>query len=44
MLYEVITRACSEVLLGGLLGEEQAGGFNDDIGADFVPLQGGRIP
>jgi hypothetical protein len=31
------------VLLAGFLGQEQAGRFDDDIGADFVPLQFGRI-
>ena len=28
---------------GLLVREEEAGGLNDDIGADFVPLQLGRI-
>ncbi|MPM90357.1 hypothetical protein SDC9_137478 [bioreactor metagenome] len=28
---------------GGFLIEEEAGGFDDDVGADFVPLQTGRI-
>jgi len=31
------------VLLGGFLGQEQASGFNHDVSADFVPLQGSRI-
>ena len=28
---------------GEFLGQEETGGFDDDIGADFVPLQIGRI-
>ena len=28
---------------GLFIGEEETGGFDDDFGADFVPLQGGRI-
>ena len=38
-----LLRAGVEVLLRGGLVEEQAGGFDDDVGADFVPLQVGRI-
>ena len=28
---------------GLFIGEEETGGFDDDFGADFVPLQSGRI-
>ena len=38
-----LLRAGIEVLLRGGLVEEQAGRFDDDVGADFVPLQVGRI-
>ena len=31
------------MLLAGFLGKEQAGGFDDDIGAHFAPFQFGRI-
>jgi len=31
------------VLLAGLLGQEQAGGFDHDVGADLVPLQVGGV-
>ena len=32
-----------DVLLAGVLGQEQAGGLDDDVGAHFVPLQFGGI-
>ena len=32
-----------DVLLAGFLGQEEAGAFDDDVGADFVPLQVGGI-
>ena len=30
------------MLLGQLFGQEESGGFDDDIGVDFIPLQVGR--
>jgi hypothetical protein len=38
-----LLRARGQMLAGGVLVEEEAGGFDDDIGADFVPLEAGRI-
>jgi hypothetical protein len=35
--------ACVDVLLAGFLGEEQAGGFEHDVGAGFGPLEGRRV-
>jgi len=35
--------AGGQVLLGGFLGQEQAGGFDHHVSAHFVPLQVGRI-
>src|SRR5690606_23156022 len=32
-----------QVGFGGFLGQEQAGRLDDDVGADFVPLQLGRV-
>ena len=32
-----------DVFLAGFLGQEQAGGFDDDVSTDFVPLQVGGI-
>ena len=32
-----------DVLLAGVLGQEEARGLDDDVGADFAPLQVGRI-
>ena len=32
-----------DVLLGGFLGQEQTGGFDHHVGADFVPLQVGGV-
>ena len=31
------------MLLAGLLGQEETGTFDDDVGADFIPLQVGRV-
>jgi hypothetical protein len=31
------------VLLGGFLGEEQAGTLDDDVRADLAPLELGRV-
>ena len=36
-------RAGIDVLLRGFFGQEQAGGFDDDVSADFVPLQVSRV-
>ena len=32
-----------DVLAGGLVGEEETGGLDDDLGADLIPLQVGGI-
>ena len=32
-----------DVLLAGFLGQEEAGRFDDEIGADLVPLEFGRV-
>ena len=32
-----------DVLAGGLVGEEEAGGLDDDVGADFIPLEVGGV-
>jgi hypothetical protein len=34
--------AGGQVLGGAFLVQEEAGGFDDDVGADFVPLEVGR--
>ena len=36
-------RARIDVLLAGFLGQEEAGTFDHDVGANFFPLQVGRI-